>query len=150
MGQPTGRALEVHQHAYITGPWANRVSSSFEHSHASGQAPHRHADTGPALFTIDKDEWFRATGLKGGGRKEYTDQPFGAQLPTITDTPPAPATGGATLTESSRLEVAPSGAAVLGNPTVRRAPEDGQQSVCPRPKAPASHTQNAAADTAAP
>jgi hypothetical protein len=149
MGQPTGRALEVHQHAYITGPWANRVSSSFEHSHASGQAPHRHADTGPALFTIDKDEWFRATGLKGGGRKEYTDQPFGAQLPTITDTPPAPATGGATL-QIAAEEVAPSGAAVLGNPTVRRAPEGRKQSCAPVPMAPVSPQQNAAADTAAP
>jgi DNA (cytosine-5)-methyltransferase 1 len=64
--------------------------------------------------------------------------------------PPAPATGGATLTESRRLEVAPSGAAVLGNPTVRRAPEDGQQSACPRPKAPAYTRRDAAADTAAP
>jgi hypothetical protein len=69
---------------------------------------------------------------------------------TTTHTPPAPATGGATLTESRRLEMAPSGAAVLGNPTVRRVPEGRKQSCAPVLMAPVSQQQNAAADTAAP
>jgi DNA (cytosine-5)-methyltransferase 1 len=63
--------------------------------------------------------------------------------------PPAPATGGATL-QIAAEEVAPSGAAVLGNPTVRRAPEGRKQSCAPVPMAPVSPQQNAAADTAAP
>jgi hypothetical protein len=68
---------------------------------------------------------------------------------TPTHTPPAPATGGATRTESRRLEVAPSGAAVLGNPTVRRVPEGRKQSCAPVPMAPATQRQNAAVSAAA-
>src|SRR5882672_4245786 len=69
--------LEVHEHWYLSGVLGRRLV----HSHAGGNLPHRHAGTGPAKFTIDKDEWFRATGLRGGGRKKFTPLPSGEQLP---------------------------------------------------------------------
>jgi hypothetical protein len=39
--------------------------------------------TGPACFTIDKDAWLRATGMRGGGRKKFTEGPEGPQLSAI-------------------------------------------------------------------
>lgn len=69
---------EVHEHAYIRG----RVGSFF-HSHEGGDQPHQHADTGPACYTIDRDEWRRATGASGGGRKKFTRKPEGTQLPSL-------------------------------------------------------------------
>lgn len=78
----TAGQLEVHEHCYIRGPHANRASGyKFSHSHADGERVHGHPDCGPASFTIDKDEWLRATGLKGGGRKKFTPEPTGEQLP---------------------------------------------------------------------
>lgn len=83
--------LEVHEHTFVTGPRARGVfiaarqktTSTFSHSHEGGDVPHQHPDTGPATYTIDKDEWFRATGLKGGGRKVFTAQPSGEQFPVV-------------------------------------------------------------------
>lgn len=77
------RRLEVHGHHIITGPRARGLHASFEHSHAGGDHPHTHPDTGPASYTIDKDEWLRATGLKGGGRKTFTAKPMGEQFELI-------------------------------------------------------------------
>lgn len=82
-------AFEVHTHTFVSGPRANGIfirsrqetTSTFHHSHEGGSVPHRHPDTGPASFTIDKDEWARRTGLRGGGRKTYTAAPTGEQLP---------------------------------------------------------------------
>lgn len=75
---------EVHQHCWIAGPKANRSDLyKFEHSHAGGSEPHKHADTGPASYTIDKDEWFATTGLQGGGRKKFTAEPSGLQLDPV-------------------------------------------------------------------
>jgi hypothetical protein len=82
-------AFEVHEHIFISGPRANGVfiqatqktTSHCSHSHAGGSAPHKHPDTGPASYTIDKDDWSRATGMLGGGRKKFTKQPTGEQLP---------------------------------------------------------------------
>lgn len=90
----TAATYEVHEHVFIGGPRANGVfdasrqktTSHFEHSHADGAAAHSHPDAGPACFTIDKDEWFMATGLKGGGRKKFTKKPSGDQLDYIEPT----------------------------------------------------------------
>lgn len=79
--------LEVHGHSFIRGPRANRSDSRFEHAHEGGDVPHRHPDTGPGSYTIDKDEWFRRTGLRGGGRKEFTGEPKGERLAVIPLTP---------------------------------------------------------------
>lgn len=79
--------LEVHEHSFIRGPRANRLGSSLQHSHEGGDVPHSHLDTGPAGYTIDKDEWLRATGLSGGGRKKFTKAPTGEQFPVIPRTP---------------------------------------------------------------
>lgn len=79
---PTGR-LEVHDHCYVAGPRANGHSYRFSHSHEGGDQPHQHPEAGPASYTIDKDEWFRETGLRGGGRKTFTAQPTGEQLPWV-------------------------------------------------------------------
>lgn len=74
--------LEVHEHCFIRGPRANKSwAYNLRHSHEGGDQPHQHADTGPASYTIDKDEWFRATGLRGGGRKKFTAKPSGDQFP---------------------------------------------------------------------
>lgn len=77
-------SFEVHEHCIISGPnahksWANRIS----HSHEGGNTRHQHADTDPASFTIDKDQWLRDTGLKGGGRKKFTRKPTGEQMPVV-------------------------------------------------------------------
>lgn len=76
--------LEVHEHSYISGPNAHISGRGLVHSHAGGDKPHDHEHTGPSTYTIDKDEWFRATGLKGGGRKKFTSKPSGEQLPMRT------------------------------------------------------------------
>jgi hypothetical protein len=78
----TAPKLEVHEHCVIGGPrahktWLNHIT----HSHVDGNRAHQHPDCGPASFTIDKDEWLKATGLRGGGRKKYTAGPTGEQLP---------------------------------------------------------------------
>lgn len=73
--------FEVHEHCYISGPNINLLTHKFSHSHPNGNVPHTHPDTGPSSYTIDKDEWFAATGLKGGGRKKFTAKPTGSQLP---------------------------------------------------------------------
>lgn len=83
---PAPRKLEVHEHCIIRGPRANRWDSKFEHSHDGGDVPHTHPDTGPGSYTIDKDEWARATGLKGGGRKKFTAAPSGEQHEFIART----------------------------------------------------------------
>lgn len=85
------RKLEVHEHWFITGPNANR-GLRLVHAHDGGGQPHEHADetqrTGPAAYTIDKDEWMRRTGLSGGGRKKFVDAPTGTQLPLVAIEPP--------------------------------------------------------------
>lgn len=80
--------LEVHSHTFVSGPRANgpfvaatqRTTSTFDHSHEGGDVPHTHPDTGPACYVIDKDEWARL-GYVGGGRKKFTAQPTGEQMP---------------------------------------------------------------------
>ena len=77
------KPLEVHEHSIISGPRANR-GEKIVHSHADGDVPHQHPHTGPAAYTIDKDEWSQATGgLAGGGRKRFTAKPEGEQLPRV-------------------------------------------------------------------
>lgn len=85
MSRPAG-SLEVHEHCFIRGPQANRPGYKFEHSHEGGDVPHTHPDTGPACYTIDKDAWFAATGLRGGGRKQFTPKPKGLRLAVIPRT----------------------------------------------------------------
>jgi hypothetical protein len=88
-GAATSAGFEVHRHIFVSGPRANgmfiqarqETTSTFHHSHEGGSLPHAHPDTGPASFTIDKDEWCRKTGLRGGGRKTYTVAPTGEQFP---------------------------------------------------------------------
>lgn len=72
----TQKTLEVHEHWRVSGP-----SHHLHHSHEGGDAPHQHHQYGPASYTIDKDEWLKATGLRGGGRKSFTAKPTGEQLP---------------------------------------------------------------------
>lgn len=80
----TARGLEVHRHAYVRGPNAGwSPCREVVHSHEGGDRPHEHPDTGPATYTIDKDEWLRATGLIGGGRKKFTKKPTGPQLAIV-------------------------------------------------------------------
>jgi hypothetical protein len=89
--RPTVPQLEMHEHTYISGPRANGVfdpkrqktTSTFSHSHANGSTPHQHPHTGPACYVIDKDDWKRVTGMRGGGRKQYTAAPSGEQLPFV-------------------------------------------------------------------
>jgi hypothetical protein len=81
--------LEVHSHSFVSGPRSGGHyerdgkwhTGTFEHSHEGGNDAHTHADCGPAHYTIDKDEWARTTGLRGGGRKKFTAQPTGEQFP---------------------------------------------------------------------
>lgn len=76
--------LEIHEHCYISGPNANwSPTRRITHSHQGGDTPHQHPDTGPASYTIDKDEWMRMTGMVGGGRKRFTKTPEGEQLPRV-------------------------------------------------------------------
>lgn len=81
---PTPR-LEVHEHSFISGPRSNR-GLKLRHSHEGGHVPHSHPETGPAAYTIDKDDWYRATGMDGGGRKEFTHAPTGEQFEFIPRT----------------------------------------------------------------
>lgn len=69
--------LEVHRHTFISGP---RSGQTIEHSH-EGPKGHQHADMGPATYTICRNEWFAATGLRGGGVKKYSAKPKGEQFP---------------------------------------------------------------------
>lgn len=80
------KGLEVHEHSFIRGPRAMHLGR-VAHSHEGGDVPHSHPDTGPATFTIDKDEWFKKTGLRGGGRKRFTAKPTGVQLEIIPREP---------------------------------------------------------------
>lgn len=77
------RPYEVHEHCFVSGPRANRPGYSFDHSHPGGSVPHQHPNTGPACFTIDRDEWRRRTGRDGGGRKVFTKTPTGERLPVL-------------------------------------------------------------------
>lgn len=72
--------LEVHQHTIISGAG---TGCHIQHSHEGGDVPHQHANTGPATYTIDKDQWRLATGLKGGSRKRFTAKPTGPQLDRV-------------------------------------------------------------------
>lgn len=92
MGQPNRIAapkksgLEVHEHCFIRGPrscFAGTSIGRLVHSHEGGDIPHQHPDTGPASYTIDKDDWLRTTGLRGGGRKKFTTKPIGEQFARI-------------------------------------------------------------------
>lgn len=81
---------EVHTHSFVSGPRAVGhyergvwFEGTFSHSHDGGDRPHQHPDTGPATYTIDKDEWARRTGGIGGGRKQFTAKPTGEQLPIV-------------------------------------------------------------------
>ncbi|HEY1814848.1 MAG TPA: hypothetical protein VGG74_21020 [Kofleriaceae bacterium] len=81
--------LEMHEHSYISGPnarWAGE-RSKLRHSHEGGDRPHEHEHTGPSYYTIDKDDWYRRTGLRGGGRKQFTVRATGLQLPVIETEP---------------------------------------------------------------
>jgi hypothetical protein len=87
MARHPAAKLEVHEHSFITGPRANKEwLRKLVHSHPGGDVPHKHPETGCGSYTIDKDEWFRATGLRGGGRKKFTVRPSGEQLPAIPRT----------------------------------------------------------------
>lgn len=74
--------LEIHTHSYVAGINSN-CGRQLVHSHEGGDSPHQHQDTGPASYTIDKDEWAAATGLRGGGRKKFSKTPNGEQLPNM-------------------------------------------------------------------
>lgn len=77
------RPLEVHEHSIVSGPRAQR-GECITHSHVGGDRPHQHPHTGPGAYTIDRDDWRRATGGgAGGGRKRFTDTPDGEQLPIV-------------------------------------------------------------------
>lgn len=82
-------SLEVHTHAWLRGGHYQRDGkwhSEVVHSHEGGGTPHEHPGTGPGSYVIDKDEWFRATGLRGGGRKSFTPKPSGEQLAYVPRT----------------------------------------------------------------
>lgn len=82
------KSYEQHEHVFIRGPRAGSAyRNKIVHSHEGGDVPHAHPDTGPGSYVIDKDEWYRATGMRGGGRKTFTKQPEGEQLPYILRTP---------------------------------------------------------------
>ncbi len=70
------KQYEVHAHHWVSGSRRGQ----FSHSHEGGDVGHEHTNTGPAAFTIDKDEWAAATGLRGGGRKKFTKRPAGEQM----------------------------------------------------------------------
>jgi hypothetical protein len=84
------KSLEVHAHSFVRGPRSGGHyerdgwhTGTFSHSHEGGDVPHEHQDCGPATYTIDKDEWARETGLRGGGRKKFTAKPSGEQMPIV-------------------------------------------------------------------
>lgn len=90
----TKKRLEIHEHCIIsglrshrTGSWPDGMGSKFSHSHEGGDKPHTHPDTGPASYVIDRDEWARATGLSGGGRKKFTARPTGEQYAVLPQEP---------------------------------------------------------------
>jgi hypothetical protein len=70
----------MHSHSFLVSNW--RMPKA-EHSHTDGNTAHQHDGTGPAAYTIDKDEWLRTTGLRGGSRKKFTAKPKGPQLPRV-------------------------------------------------------------------
>lgn len=72
--------LEVHEHVFVRGP---RSGQHIHHAHEGGAEPHQHDATGPSCYTIDKDEWYRRTGLRGGGRKVFSDGQKGVQLAIV-------------------------------------------------------------------
>jgi hypothetical protein len=84
-----GASFEVHTHRFVRGPRRDArygrdgtwQDATFAHAHDDGSRAHGHPDTGPACFTIDRDAWFRTTGLRGGGRKTFTTRPTGEQFP---------------------------------------------------------------------
>lgn len=86
--------FEMHEHIFVTGPRSRsmfiqatqKTTAHFSHSHEGGNIPHTHPDTGPGCYTIDKDEWARMTGMRGGGRKVFTAKPTGEQMPMIERT----------------------------------------------------------------
>ena len=78
--EPRPRRLEVHEHIFIRGA---RSGQRLVHSHPDGERPHEHENTGPSCYEIDKDEWFAATGMRGGGRKKFTAAPSGEQFAAI-------------------------------------------------------------------
>jgi len=84
------KALEVHTHSFVSGPRAGGHyernqwhTGTFSHSHAGGDVGHEHPHTGPSCYVIDKDDWYRSTGLRGGGRKKFTVKPTGEQFPIV-------------------------------------------------------------------
>lgn len=79
------KGLEVHRHAIISGP-RRGSGTEIAHSHEGGDTSHEHPHTGPSYYVIDKDDWSRETGMRGGGRKSYTKAPIGEQLPFIART----------------------------------------------------------------
>lgn len=105
--------FEIHEHVFIQGPRARRSwESHFEHSHADGSTGHKHPETGPAHFTIDKDQWAAATGgLQGGGRKSYSKTPRGLELPYV-ETPIAERTFNVIFVGKPDVEAESGGAAV--------------------------------------
>ncbi|HEU4582485.1 MAG TPA: hypothetical protein VFS67_29710 [Polyangiaceae bacterium] len=87
--------LELHEHCYISGPNARCAGTDrgrLIHSHEGGDRPHVHEDeihrTGPGSYTIDSMQWARATGMRGGGKKRFTGEPTGPQLPLQEVEPP--------------------------------------------------------------
>lgn len=88
--KPTGGKLEVHAHCFIRGPRSCYGGSDYGrvvHSHPGGDQQHGHPLTGPASYTIDKDDWLRATGMSGGGRKKFTAKPTGEQMMLVAIDP---------------------------------------------------------------
>lgn len=81
-GTAPKQSFEVHEHCIISGTRANR-GMRIVHSHDGGSEPHQHEHAGPASYTIDRDDWLRATGMQGGGRKQFTKAPDGEQLAIV-------------------------------------------------------------------
>lgn len=77
----TRAKLEVHEHAWVTGPRSRFVGQKLVHSHGGGDVAHEHEHTGPSCYTICRKQWLKKTGLVGGGRKRFTASPTGEQLP---------------------------------------------------------------------
>lgn len=78
--------LEVHAHSYVASARPAGVplwEQGFDHAHGDGNDPHQHEFVGPASYTIDKDEWFATTGMRGGGRKKFAQRPKGPQFPRV-------------------------------------------------------------------
>lgn len=72
--------FELHEHH------APKGDGRIVHSHDGGNFPqgHSHPGYGPAKYTIDKQDWARATGgLAGGSKKVFTATPEGPQLESL-------------------------------------------------------------------